>query len=100
MLLAGMTVRHHSSIYGFTDFQELYQSNHGMARNREAGGFVNSAVKGVLGIVPVEAMVCVKPVSNELAVSIYIYTCFSPLIKHFLIISCNIALYSSCCVGT
>ena len=55
-----MTVRHHSSIYGFTDFQELYQSNHGMAGNREAGGFVNSAVKGVLGIVPVEAIVCVK----------------------------------------
>ena len=39
-----MTLRHHSSIYGFTDFQELYQSNHGMAGNREAGGFVNSAV--------------------------------------------------------
>ena len=68
MLLAGMTVRHHYSIYGFTYFQELYQSNHGMARNREAGGFVNSVVKGVLGIVLVEAIV---PVSNELAVSIY-----------------------------
>ena len=25
---------------------ELYQSNYGMARNREAGGFVNSAVNG------------------------------------------------------
>ena len=31
-------------IYGFTDFQELYLSNHGMAENRQAGGFVNSTV--------------------------------------------------------
>ena len=35
--------RDHSPIHGFTDFQELYQSNHGMVGYREAGGFVNSA---------------------------------------------------------
>ena len=27
------------------DFQELYQSNHGMAGNHETDGFVNSAVR-------------------------------------------------------
>ena len=31
-------------IHSFTDFQELHQSNHGMAGNHEAGGFVNSTV--------------------------------------------------------
>ena len=45
MALAGMTGRHCFPIHGFTDFQELYQSNHGTAGNPEAGGFVNSAVK-------------------------------------------------------
>ena len=45
MPLVGMTLRHHSPIHSFTDFQKLYQSNHGTAGNREAGGFVNSAVK-------------------------------------------------------
>ena len=69
-----MTVRHHSSIYGFTDFQELYQSNHGMAGNREAGGFVNSAVKGVLGIVPVEAIVCVNTYFKSLALRKHVVT--------------------------
>ena len=44
MLPAGMTLRHHSPIHGFTDFQELYQSNHGTAGNHEAGSFVNSTV--------------------------------------------------------
>ena len=44
MLLPGMTFRHYSPIHGFTDFREWYQSNHGMAGNLEAGGFVNSAV--------------------------------------------------------
>ena len=40
---------------------ELYQSNHGTAGNREAGGFVNSAVsyktfpkKPLEGIVPID----------------------------------------------
>ena len=42
---AGTTLRHHSPIHGFTDFQELHQSNHGMAWNCEAGGFVNSTVR-------------------------------------------------------
>ena len=42
--VAGTTLRDHSPIDGFMAFQELYQSNHGMAGNREAGGFVNSAI--------------------------------------------------------
>ena len=44
MTLAGMTLRDHSPIHTFTDFQELYQSNHGTAGNREAVSFVNSGV--------------------------------------------------------
>ena len=34
-------------IHSFTDFQELYQSNHGTVGNREAGGFVSSAVSPI-----------------------------------------------------
>ena len=36
-----MTLRHCSPIHGFTDFQELQQSYHEMARNCEANGFMN-----------------------------------------------------------
>ena len=42
---AGITLRHHSPIYSFMNFEELYQSNHGMAGNREGGDIVNSTVK-------------------------------------------------------
>ena len=42
--MGGTSLRDHSPIHAFMDFQELYQSNHGMARNCEAGGFVNSAI--------------------------------------------------------
>ena len=42
--MAGTNLRDHSPLHAFTDFQELYQSNHGIARNCEAGGFVNSAI--------------------------------------------------------
>ena len=44
LLAAGMTLTDCSPIHGIRDFQELYQSNHGTAGNREVGGFVNSAV--------------------------------------------------------
>ena len=44
MLPAGTTLRHCSTIHGFTDFEELSQSNHGTAGNCEAGGSVNHAV--------------------------------------------------------
>ena len=39
------TVPADGSIHGLWEFQESYQKNHGMAGNREAGGFVNSAVR-------------------------------------------------------
>ena len=42
---AGITLRHHSPIYRNYTIEELYQSNHGTARNREGSGIVNSAVK-------------------------------------------------------
>ena len=38
-----MTLRHHCLIHGFIDFQELYQSNHGMTGNHTASGFMNGA---------------------------------------------------------
>ena len=38
--LVGITLRHCSPIHGFRDFQEIYQSNHETAGNREAGGVV------------------------------------------------------------
>ena len=44
-----MTLRDCAPIHGFTDFQGLYQSNHGMARNHETGSFVNHAVRDLVG---------------------------------------------------
>ena len=45
LIFPGMNeILNHSPIHRFTDFQELHQSNHGTAGNREAGGFVNSVV--------------------------------------------------------
>ena len=44
LLVAGMTIIDCSPIHDIRGFQELYQSNHRTAGNREVGGFVNSTV--------------------------------------------------------
>ena len=59
MALAGMTGRHCFPIHGFTDFQELYQSNHGAAGDCEAGSFVNSAVSRRIAGVGVRLLVAI-----------------------------------------
>ena len=48
MPLVGTTHIHHSPSQGFTDFQELYQSDYRTAGNHEAGGIVNTAVSILL----------------------------------------------------